>query len=812
MQDAMRNNFKIAGVAALSFAFIASLFLAPPNVEFTRVFFEFGLDRLLFLLVIFALIFNLNGFAGKALAFAFTLALFFMPLLYKWQMTDFFSTLGGLLPMRDANSYYQEAQNLGYGFPFTGSAAFRPIYTAFLATVMKAADGNLQLSLIVLTAFNGLAVYFAAREIKRVFNNGVAPAIFVIVGYMFYRRFGGTLLTENLGFCLGAFALVFLVRGSMERNLKYLLFGLFLLTTALNARAGAYFVLPILALWMGWSLRGLLGFWRPLIYGMLVVIVGMAANSGLIRLVSASPSAAFSNYSYTLYGIAVGNKGWEQAGIDHPNAGAGEVYELAFHSIRENPALFAQGVAGAYADYFIASKGAFSFLLMKHDRNDAANLVLWILTFAGLIASVMNRRKMEFSVSLAFFIGIMLSVGLVPPADSTQMRAYAATLPLTCYIVAMGSALPGKLLPGSKNPSSAGDEAGLFIPMGLSGLILISAFILPVLIKATGQPPKPDPVINCEDGRRKLLFVIADGSSITLSSEKGESFIPNLDRFRFYGKLVNPEQQLTPEEKEMILQLEAGTSITITRMTLDESNAPPLAVSSFVITKGMPQPGVYTWCVEQPQFSGFYIPPASEYKLQESFSLPASVQNALRAICIAIWWLVFGLLFTSLIGVWKMPAEKFPLGVLSALLVACGLLTLLHISGLVPLAWERRGIEPEKIQHREGFMYAYFTGDNRISDTNYRDYPTYLYEDGVLLYQPHESQSFIAELGRGSYILKEKFLFFSASDNGDPETNDRRYELEYPARVRLRYQWIGLGAGLVGLFLRFFVRRHNASL
>lgn len=121
-----------------------------------------------------------------------------------------------------------------------------------------------------------------------------------------------------------------------------------------------------------------------------------------------------------------------------------------------------------------------------------------------------------------------------------------------------------------------------------------------------------------------------------------------------------------------------------------------------MITKGMPQPGVYTWCVEQPQFSGFYIPPASEYKLQESFSLPASVQNALRAICIAIWWLVFGLLFTSLIGVWKMPAEKFPLGVLSALLVACGLLTLLHISGLVPLAWERRGIEPEKIQHREG--------------------------------------------------------------------------------------------------------------
>lgn len=801
----MRNNFLLTGIALLSLAFIASLFLAPPGVESTRIFFEFGLDRILFLIIVFALIFNLNGAAGEALAFTFTLALFCMPLLYKWQMTDFFSTLGGLLPMRDANSYYQEAQNLGYGFPFTGSASFRPIYTAFLATVMKAVNGNLQFSLIVLTAFNGLAVYYAAREIRRVFNNGIAPAIFVAFGYMFYRRFGGTLLTENLGFCLGALSLVFLIRGSAEKNLKYLLLGVFLLTTGLNARAGAYLILPLLAVWMGWSLRESLGFWRPSIYGALVVIIGMAANSVLIRLVSSSPSAAFSNYSYTLYGIAVGNKGWEQANMDHPTASAGEVYELAFQSIRENPALFARGVAGAYADYFNASKGAFSFLLMKHDRNDAANLVLWALTFAGLIAGAIHRRKLEFGIALAFFVGILLSVGLVPPADSTQMRAYAATLPMTCYIVAMGSALPGKLLPGSKYPLPAGKEAGLFIPMGLSGLILVSAFILPPTIKALGQPPKPNPAVDCEAGRQKLLFVIADGSSVTLSPEKGDSFIPNLDRFRFYGKLVNPEQQLTPEEKEMTLGLEPGTSITITRMVLDEFDTPPLAVSSFALTRGVPQPGVYTWCVEEPQFPGFYIAPAPGYEVQDSFSLPVSLQTAVRTIRAAGLWLLFGVLFVSWIGVWKIPVEKIPLGALSAILTACGLLMVLHMSGLIPLAWERRTVEPGKIQHRDGFMYAYFTGDNRISDTNYRDYPAYLYEDGSLLYQPHESQSFIAELGRGSYILKEKFLFFSASDNSDPETNGRKYELEYPARVRLRYQWIGLGAGLAGIFLWLLV-------
>ena len=807
MQFPLRKYLQLAGAAALALAFLASPLLAPPNVEFTRVFFEFGLDRLLFLLIIFALLFNLNGFAGNILAFTFTIALFFMPLLYKWQMTDFFSTLGGLLPMRDANGYFQEAQNLGYGFPFTGSASFRPIYTAFLATLMKALGGNLQAALIVLAAFNGLAVYFAAREIRRAFNSGAASAIFVVLGYMFFRRFGGTLLTENLGFCLGAFSLVFLLRGAAEQNLKHLLFGIFLLTTGLNARAGAYLILPMLVLWMGWSFRESLGFWRPFIFGILVVIVGMAANSVLIRLVSASPSAAFSNYSYTLYGIAVGNKGWEQAGVDHPEASAGEVYELAFQSIRENPALFIRGVGGAYADYFVASKGAFSFLLMKHDRNDVANKILWALTFAGLFSALAHRKKMEFSVSLAFFIGILLSVGLVPPADSTQMRAYAATIPMTGCIVAMGLALPGRLLPGAKDQFPAGNEAGLFIPLGLGAVILVSAFILPVLIKLTGQPPKPSPVIDCEAGRQKFVFVIAGGSSVTLASEKDNLFVPDMDRLRFYGKLVHPEQQLTPEEKGMILELEAGTTITIPVATLDDSDSPPLAVSSFAITKGIPEPGVYTWCVEEPQFPGFYTAPQTGYQTADSVSLPASAQAFIRMVRAAGVWLVFGILFVSLLGIWNLRADKLAVGILSAVLMAGGALMLLHMTGLLPLAWERRVVEPEKVQRRDGFMYAYNTGDDRISDTKYRDYPTYLYEDGSLLYQPHESQSFIIELGRGSYILKEKFLFFSASDNSDPETNGRTYELEYPARIRLRYQWAGLGAGLAGLLLYIFYVR-----
>ena len=804
MQSSLKNGLQLAGIAVLALAFITSLFIAPPNVEFTRVFFEFGLDRILFLLVIFSLLFNLKGFAGKALTFTFTLALFYLPLLYKWQTADYYSVLGGLLPMRDANEYYQGAQNLLNGFPLEFTAAYRPIFTSFLSTVMLAVNGNLQSALIVLVTLNALAMYLAAVEVRRTLKSGFAAALFLVVGYIFYKRFAGTLLTENLGLCIGSLALIFLLRGAVENKIKTFLYGLFLLTTALNARAGAFLILPTLVVWAGVTFRGEKGFWRPFLYAILVVAAGMAANLALAKFINAATSSTFSNYSFTLYGIAVGNKGWEQIAIDHPGASTGEIYALTFRIIREDPAQFMRGIAGAYADYFIASKGAFSFLLMKHDRTDVANAFLWILTFAGLVLGLVHRRKLEFSISFAFFLGILFSVALVPPIDSTQMRAYAATIPMTCYIVAMGVALPGKLLPGSKNQLPAEKETGFSIPLGFSAIILVSAFILPVLMKSVGNPPKPNSALECEAGKEKLAFVIADGSSVVLLPERESSFLPDIDQLRFNGKLVNPEQQLSPEEKEMVLQLEPGTAITIARTIMDESDMPPLTVGRFVITKGIPSPGIYTWCVETPQYPNFFTAPETGYQAGVSDSLSASTQTDIQILRVTGLWLVFGVLYTALTGIWRLPVGKMPLGVLSAVLIACGMLMILHMTGLVPLVWERQVIEPQKIQHRDGFMYAYNTGDSRISDTNYRDYPAYLYEDSILLYQPHESQSLIIELGRGSYILKEKFLFFSTSDNSDPETNSRKYELEYPAHIRLRYQWVGFIAGLAGLLLYIF--------
>lgn len=133
--------------------------------------------------------------------------------------------------------------------------------------------------------------------------------------------------------------------------------------------------------------------------------------------------------------------------------------------------------------------------------------------------------------------------------------------------------------------------------------------------------------------------------------------------------------------------------------------------------------------------------------------------------------------------------------------IAAGALLMLHTTGLLPLAWQQQVLDSDKFRNPEGFMYVYNLGTEKLSDTKLRDYPSLLYENGMLLLQPHESQSLISEYGRGRYILREKVLFFSTSDNSDPRTNQKIYTLESPLEIRIRYQVIVFSLAIIGVLI-----------
>jgi hypothetical protein len=76
-----------------------------------------------------------------------------------------------------------------------------------------------------------------------------------------------------------------------------------------------------------------------------------------------------------------------------------------------------------------------------------------------------------------------------------------------------------------------------------------------------------------------------------------------------------------------------------------------------------------------------------------------------------------------------------------------------------------------------------------------------LYENGWLLGPAHSLQSDVRDLGRGRFSHVGALVTFSASDNSDPNTNGRRYTVEYmrPLSSRRRLVECGLAAGVPGL-------------
>ena len=173
--------------------------------------------------------------------------------------------------------------------------------------------------------------------------------------------------------------------------------------------------------------------------------------------------------------------------------------------------------------------------------------------------------------------------------------------------------------------------------------------------------------------------------------------------------------------------------------------------------------------------------------LAERFSL----DNIFRTIQIYTLGIVFLILLMDLYQVHRLPRNKILFGLINTILLGSSILLITHHFGIVPLAFEQQVIDINKIrQPGDKNLYSINISTDKISDTSFRDFPVSLYENDMLLGPQHETQSLIDIYGRGGYILKGNFLFFSTSDNSDPRINEREYILRWPLRLRLRYQII----------------------
>ncbi len=92
-------------------------------------------------------------------------------------------------------------------------------------------------------------------------------------------------------------------------------------------------------------------------------------------------------------------------------------------------------------------------------------------------------------------------------------------------------------------------------------------------------------------------------------------------------------------------------------------------------------------------------------------------------------------------------------------------------------------LDTDKMEPATGYMrHAY---QMPIPKEYPKQFPVALLEDGQPLLLPSDNHSEISEVGMGRYSIwrANNTIYFSSSDNSDPRTNGRKYELQWVARM-----------------------------
>ncbi|MBN1451342.1 MAG: hypothetical protein JW963_10040 [Anaerolineales bacterium] len=519
--DSKRMNISGVGAWLVPVVLFWLVLVFEIPYSFTRYFHRYDLVVFLSVAVLYYLSFRLRGNQSVLAAFGLTMLLFALTLSYLW--TSGFSdnfVIGGLLPYKDAKNYYLGANLLLNGLPIriAGQALGRPLFPGFLSSLLLLTGQNLKVVLAILVQLAGIGLYLSARQIRYAMG-ALAGMLYITFMYFYFQNIAGYAMSESLGFIGGCFGFALIWHAARNRKWLDLLLGLGVLMVAVSARAGAFFIFPLLALWAGWMFRGAKRFSLLAFSLLFAMLVGgyFFINTVYPRLVGVPQGSSFSNFAYTLYGQVRGGAGWHSAIDELGTRDPSRVYRAAWAAFLATPSDFFKGVAEAYTDFFLPGSGSI-FVFGTKDHLYELDLVLWGLTIVilllGLYRLVFKLCSAVSTMLLAGFIGIFLSIPFLPPIDG-GMRFYASTMPFFFVLLAVGvSRFPDR----DVEPAPVIDE--LFsLRFGSVSLLVLTVLLPPVTLRASTRPALTEPV--CSPQQRPFIIDVKPGSYIDLV--KGEN-------------------------------------------------------------------------------------------------------------------------------------------------------------------------------------------------------------------------------------------------------------------------------------------------
>ena len=494
----------------------------PYSITYPFTIYSFGLFVITLLLYYFSL--RLQGNLGVIAVLGLTMFLIALALSYKW--TSGFSDnfmIGGLLPYKDAKNYYLGANLILNGLPVqrAGQAVERPLFPGFLSALLLVTGQNLKIALGIIMQLAGLGLYLSARQFSRSIGP-FAASFYSTLMYFYIQPLIGYTLSELLGFMLGCFAFCLIWRVSYNLSWFDLSLGLITLLAAVSARAGAFIIFPMLAIWVGWIFRGEKLFSiKAAAYVSVVIVIGyLLINIIYARLLGIPPGSAFGNFSYALYGQVQGGTGWHSAIEELGTREPAIVYRAAWQFFFAHPTSLLIGFAKSYRDFFLPGNGSI-FVFEFDSWRDWANLIMWAVVISlllwGLIRLLKDIHSNSASLLLAGFVGVILSIPFLPPIDGGP-RFYASTMAFFFVVPAIGfGQLTSRIEPKSISKNDW-DWEGIASQV-LSMMLILVTLIAPIGLHSLGRKPAY-PVPSCPSQQAPFAVQIHPGSYVDLLKDR----------------------------------------------------------------------------------------------------------------------------------------------------------------------------------------------------------------------------------------------------------------------------------------------------
>lgn len=475
-------------------------------------------------------------------------ALCLLVLLASWTNggTQDYSAIGGLLPYNDAAAYFEGAEQLLQDGTFTNFSERRPLNVAFLAARLLIADENIYWAIILQAIVVALALYLASLQTYRLLGSANA-AVFFAINFAFLNSCLPRTLSEPLGISLGLLAFTLYCSSIVRRSKAEYAVATLVLTLALLARPGAMFTLATSALF---AVLFFAGSWRARCTAgamtMAAIASGWLLNAMFVNIYGTG-GAMLSNFSYVLYGLSQGGKGWLQALTDFPSLTGNEqqiaavLYQKAFDSMLSDPLLLIRGIVKTLWKSVIFFP--IDLLTLLGDASDgglpssrppavlAAALLLPPLLYGAW--RLVSRRPLAIGpLHLFLLLQLVAFVASLPffYLDG-RIRLTAATFPFTAGAIVL-------ILAACKPSFSNAD--GIAITRSTThyaGIIAILIVLASVAAPKFAQMRKPSPgleAVTCEEADMRLRMLVGTGTAhLNVLEDDKKSVLPTVRRADF---------------------------------------------------------------------------------------------------------------------------------------------------------------------------------------------------------------------------------------------------------------------------------------